>query len=242
MMPLAPLPCGLVQNVSRAWSARGRGPASRRDPAVVDADADGGQAEADRGDAARRAGGAAVLDQAVRRVRLVPEVAGTPCAGACRAAPRSSSACGAARPRRATASSTDADACESMSRRMRLHVRRGRRLEAEHEREPVRLLEPAVVGPGVVEPEAVVRRAVPCSAGARASARPRSPAGTGSGSRRAARSASLQVHSAPRLTLSVLSLGWNASTASSRRLVCARAGTGMPTPDAEQDRAPGTRR
>ena len=45
-----------------------------RDPAVIDADADRRQTESHRGDAARRAGRVAVLDQAVRGIGLVPEV------------------------------------------------------------------------------------------------------------------------------------------------------------------------
>ena len=49
-------------------------PSSRRHPPVFDGDADGGDAESLGGDAAGRPGLAAVPDQSVDRIRLVPEI------------------------------------------------------------------------------------------------------------------------------------------------------------------------
>ena len=73
--PAALRPLRRVARGSAAWRARARRACLARDPAALDADRVGGEAEADRGDARERRRRPAVGDQAVLRVGQLPEEA-----------------------------------------------------------------------------------------------------------------------------------------------------------------------
>ena len=188
MIPLAAVPCGCSRTSGGSCDAVA--PCVARDPAVIDADADRRQAEADRGDAGRRARLAAVADQPVRGVRLVPEEVERACTEACRAARLGRLAARCAGRERAPAARRDAQRrCDSA---MRMVSSVGIGLSCRHrlrsvtpEREPVGAAQSPVVGPRVIEAISDGRRSVPRTPRPR-SVPPPNPRGRGSGSRPAA--------------------------------------------------------